>query len=433
LSGRVGLYEGNYLSVAGNKLTPLKATLSRITADVGEFVGAVGIFEDITEKKKMEEHLLRVEKLESVGLLAGGIAHDFNNILTVITGNVALAKMKAGTIDDDYRVAVLNVLTEAEKASLQAKDLTQQLLTFARGGAPILKTASMTELLKDTTGFALRGSNVRCKFNIPEDLWPVKIDVGQINQVIHNLIINADQAMPEGGIIKVGAANLTISEEHNLPLAAGEYVKISLEDQGIGIPEEHLSKIFDPYFTTKQKGTGLGLTTSYSIIRKHEGYITVESELGVGTTFHVYLQASPQESLKYKNQEEKAFSGKGKILVMDDEKMLRYVVGEMLTHIGYEVACTKDGAEAVELYKKSKAMNNPFDAVIMDLTIPGGMGGKEAVKKLIEIDPDVRAIVSSGYSNDPVMANYPEYGFKAVVAKPYSIEELGKVLESVIS
>ncbi|MBE9546567.1 MAG: response regulator, partial [Proteobacteria bacterium] len=403
----------------------------RIIADSGapifdsesKIIGVVLVFQDITEKRKTEEELLKTQKLESIGLLAGGIAHDFNNVLTAIIGNISLAKMYAKPGDK-----IFERLEETEKASLGAKDLTQQLLTFSKGGEPIKKTVAFLELISDSAGFALRGANVRCEFSMPDDLWPVEVDEGQMGQVINNLIINASQAMPEGGIIKVRAENMIIGPINVLPLKPGRYIKISIQDRGIGIQKEHLSRIFDPYFTTKQKGTGLGLTTVYSIIDKHDGHITAESELGVGTTFHIYLPASGKEITKSKDMETHILTGKGKILVMDDEEIVRDIVGEMLKHLGYEVAFAEDGAEAIEMYR-----NSPFDVVMMDLTIPGGMGGKEAIKKLLEIDPGARAIVSSGYSNDPVMANFEKYGFAGVVSKPYKIEELGKALYKVIT
>jgi len=328
---------------------------------------------------------------------------------------------------------IFEKLSGAEKASLRAKHLTQQLLTFSRGGAPIKKTAFISELLKDAAVFALSGSNVRCEFSIPGDLWPVEVDEGQITQVINNLIINASQAMPEGGIIKARAENIVVDAEQGLPLKEGKYMKISIEDRGIGIPEEHLQKIFDPYFTSKQKGSGLGLATAYSIVKRHDGCIQVKSELGVGSTFHIYLPASSKEVLMGKQLRERIPTGEAKILLMDDEELVREVGGEMLEVLGYEVEFAKDGAEAIELYKKAKESTHPFDAIILDLTIPGGMGGKEAVEKLIEIDPEVKAIVSSGYSTDPIMADFRKYGFSDVVAKPYKLNELGEALHKVIA
>ena len=382
---------------------------------------------DITDRKRMEEELLKVQKLESIGVLAGGIAHDLNNLLTAVVGNISLARLYEDPSEKNRRLA------EAERASMRIKDLTQQLLTFSRGGAPIRKTASIAGLLRDSARFVLRGSNVLCEFSIADDLWIVEIDEGQMNQVISNIIINADQVMASGGTVKVSAENMTVGTEHGLPLTDGEYVKISIEDHGIGIPEAELPKIFDPFFTTKQAGSGLGLATSYSIVEKHDGHITVESGLGVGTTFHIYIPAAPEQVLtQEKREEKKPITGEGKILVMDDEKHVRDLAAEMLSSLGYRVTTAIDGAEAIELYKNSRYSGNPFDAVILDLTVPGGMGGKEAVQKLMEIAPEVKAIVSSGYSNDPVLSDFRQYGFEGAIAKPYKTRELSVLLHKAI-
>ncbi len=389
----------------------------------GKIIGVVLVFRDVSEKRRIEQELMKADKLNSLGILAGGIAHDFNNILTAILGNIILAKEFTRPGEKIYER-----LIEAEKASLRAKDLAQQLLTFSSGGAPIKKTMFISELLKESALFALSGSNVQCEFSISNNLWAVEIDEGQINQAINNLIINAIQSMPEGGRIKLTAENVTVSEGEK----KGRYVKISIVDQGIGIPKEHLPKIFEPYFTTKQKGSGLGLAIVYSIIKKHDGYIEVETELGVGTTFKVYLPASLKNVFMRKGLKEKIQTGKGKILVMDDEELVRKVIGEMLVFLGYEVEFAKEGIEAIELYKKAKAQGQPFDAIIMDLTIPIGMGGKETINKLLEIDPTVKAIVSSGYSTDPVMTEFTKYGFKGFIIKPFKIKELGEVLYRVI-
>ena len=389
----------------------------------GKIIGVVLVFRDVSEKRRIEQELMKADKLNSLGILAGGIAHDFNNILTAILGNIILAKEFTRPGEKIYER-----LIEAEKASLRAKDLAQQLLTFSSGGAPIKKTMFISKLLRESVLFALSGSNVQCEFSISNNLWAVEIDEGQINQAINNLIINAIQSMPEGGRIKLTAENVTVSEGEK----KGRYVKISIVDQGIGIPKEHLPKIFEPYFTTKQKGSGLGLAIVYSIIKKHDGYIEVETELGVGTTFKVYLPASLKNVFMRKGLKEKIQTGKGKILVMDDEELVRKVIGEMLVFLGYEVEFAKEGIEAIELYKKAKAQGQPFDAIIMDLTIPKGMGGKETINKLLEIDPTVKAIVSSGYSTDPVMTEFTKYGFKGFIIKPFKIKELGEVLYRVI-
>lgn len=387
----------------------------------------VWVSRDITERRKADEEREKMQRLESIGILAGGIAHDFNNLLAGILGNIDLAKMHVKPGDKLYKR-----LEDTETASLRARDLTQQLLTFSKGGEPVKKDFSVSALLRDSVGFTLSGSNVRCEYLIPEDLWPVNADEGQINQVISNLVINAMQAMPGGGLIIASCENIAIGPKDAIPLKKGQYVKITLRDQGTGISEEHLAKIFDPYFTTKERGKGLGLATSYSIIKRHDGYITVESQLGVGTAFHIYLPASPDAVLAEKAEEEKPFISRGRILVMDDEEIVRMVATEMLSTLGHEVAVARDGAEAIELYIRAKASGLPFDAVIMDLTIPGGMGGKEAIGRLKEIDPAVKVIVSSGYSNDPIMAHHQEYGFVGSVIKPYMVKDLSEALHKAL-
>ncbi len=276
----------------------------------------------------------------------------------------------------------------------------------------------------------MRGSKTRCDFSLAEDLWPAEVDVGQMSQGINNIVFNADRAMPEGGIIQVAAENLIIGDGHGVPLRPGRYIKISITDHGVGIAEKYLSKVFDPYFTTKQEGNGLGLAMTYSIIRKHDGHITVESQLGVGTAFHIYLPAS--DKAVPEKEEVKIIKGQGRILVMDDEASLRKMVGRMLKNLGYESEFAKDGAETIEMYKEAKEAEKPYDAVILDLTIPGGMGGKEAINKLLEIDPEVKAIVSSGYSDDSVLANLQEYGFKGTMPKPFESRSLSKVLHEVL-
>ncbi len=386
------------------------------------------IAHDLSERKKIEEELLKIEKLESVGILAGGIAHDFNNSLSAIMGNISLAQMYC---DSDRHREIHKRLQAAEKASLRAKDLTRQLLTFSKGGAPIKQTASIRTLVEDSLTFALTGSSVKGELHIAEDLWPVEIDCGQISQVIHNIIIHAQQAMPNGGTIGLFARNIELNGTNGLSLRPGRYVKISIRDQGKGIPKEHLSKIFDPCFTTKQEGSGLGLATSYSIIKNHGGKIHAQSTPGLGTTFYLYLPASKEEILSSVVTTTTPTHGKGRILVMDDELMLRELIGNMLTFLGYQVKMAKDGVEAIETYKEARERGEPFHAVIMDLTIPGGLGGKEALRKIMEIDPQVNAIVSSGYANDSVMAEYRNYGFKVVVIKPYRLHDLSEVLKTI--
>jgi len=385
----------------------------------------VGILRDITDRKRYEEELFKSEKLESLGVLAGGIAHDFNNLLTVILGNISVSKMNLTPRDKIY-----TRLTEAENASFRARDLTSQLLTFSKGGAPVKEYVhTLGDLIKDTASFAVSGSKVKCEFDIADDLWPAEVDGGQISQVIHNLVINSDQAMPDGGVINVSVANTT-RKGHDGD-KEGKYIKITISDKGIGMTGDLIEKIFDPYFTTKQKGSGLGLATVYSIVRNHGGRIEVESEIGVGTRFDVYLPAAAEKITRQAGGSD-VRKGEGKILLMDDEETVRQVAGDMMRRLGYRVDDAADGQEALRKYAEAKEAGEPFDAVMFDLTVPGGMGGKEAFGKLLEMDPGVKAIVSSGYSNDPVMAKYDEYGFKGVVTKPYSIEELGRVLYDVL-
>ncbi|NTW60716.1 MAG: response regulator, partial [Nitrospirae bacterium] len=386
----------------------------------------VRLQQEIAERERMEFELSRAQKLESLGLLAGGIAHDFNNLLGSIMGNLSLAML-----DVDPANPASHHLAKAEQASLRAQELTRQLLTFSRGGAPVKKLIALAGVISEAAGFSLQNSRVLHELAIPRGLWPVEADEGQMMQVFNNLLINADHAMPSGGIIRISAQNITLGPGNDLPLGAGRYVKISVEDEGTGIPAEHITKVFDPFFTTKQKGSGLGLAASYSIIRKHDGLLTVESEPGRGTTFHIYLPAS-QGDVTYSWRDDTYTKGNGHILVMDDEEEMRSTTGDMLVRLGYTVDYAGEGGEAIAKYRQAQEAGRPFGAVIMDLTVPGGMGGKEAVRKLLEIDPAARIIVSSGYSHDPVMSDFRSYGFQGVVTKPYRLRDLSEVVAAVI-
>jgi PAS domain S-box-containing protein len=395
-----------------------------ITGSYFEYMGHkvhVAVIRDITELHRARQEKLKTEKLESLGVLAGGIAHDFNNILSVILGNISLSRIQ---MHDPDKVA--QRLEDAENATVRAKDLTQQLLTFSRGGDPVKKVVNLSSLLREAAGFAIHDSVVTCEFYLADDLWPVEADDGQLSQVIHNLMINAIQAMPNGGTITIAARNIETRAEKN------RFVKISVTDTGTGIPDDLLQKIFDPYFTTKQQGSGLGLASCFSIIRKHAGKIRVESTMGKGTTFHISLPAAEQVEAAEPAASPEVKRGKGCVLVMDDEEMVREITKSMLEECGYLVECVENGSEAVELYERRSREGTPFAAVVMDLTIPGGMGGKEAIASLLQIDPEVKAIVSSGYATDPVMANYREYGFRGVLCKPYRLQEMGRVLEELL-
>lgn len=396
-------------------------------AEDGSIAGYQSVVRDMTERKQLEEERIKASKIESLGILAGGIAHDFNNILTSILGNISLSQEFFNNKDKGKRI-----LLKAQNACVQAKNLTNQLLTFSKGGAPVKETASVSEIIKESASFSLIGSNVLCEFSIPDDLWQVEIDKGQIIEVINNLIINAAQAMPEGGKIVIRAQNTAIGDKSAMPLKKGDYVKITINDTGTGIHPDHLPKIFDPYFTTKEGGSGLGLAITFSIIKRHGGHITVHSQLGTGTTFTLYIPASFKENGKKTKKVKKPARLKGNILVMDDNEGIRDLAHEALTFFGYDVEVACDGDEALKIFAEAYECNRPFGVVILDLTVPGGIGGKEALQRFLEIDPEVKAIVSSGYSNDPVMSNYKDYGFKGVVTKPYNPNELMEAIDTVL-
>ncbi len=382
---------------------------------------------DITDRKRAEEEALRASKLEALGLLAGGIAHDFNNFLTSILGNVSLAKLKVQDQDELARL-----LSLAEEGCLKAKDLTYQLLTFAKGGSPVKKPSSVGDIVRETVSFCLRGSNVKWEIEVDQDLWLVDLDPTQFSQVLTNLVINAKQAMPEGGLLRVLARNKEIKTWIPGPLPPGKYVEVVVEDTGEGIPEEYLDKIFDPYFTTKKEGTGLGLAISYAIIKKHGGHIRVESEHGEGTTFFIYLPAWQGQTSSSIKDHDKILPGKGRILVMDDEQMIRVTMRESLEYMGYEVVTVSDGQEALETFKQALTEKRPFDLVILDLTVPGGWGGQRTLEELRKLDPEIKAILASGYAYDPNCHDKRSKGFQAALRKPFTIQELSNVLRKVL-
>ncbi len=394
--------------------------------------GMVLVLRDITERYRSAEERQKAEKLESLGVAAGGIAHDFNNLLTAILGNLSLV-LSTSKMDESAG----DRLASAKRASLRAQELAQQLLTFAKGGAPIKQTASIGLLVRDTVTFHLRGSRVACEFHIPDDLWRAEVDAGQLSQVVQNLTINADQAMPAGGTLRVTCSNIELSAGNTrLGLAPGRWIKITVQDEGIGIAEEHIKKIFDPYFTTKAKGSGLGLATSYSIMKAHGGIVDVVSQPGEGTVFYLFLPATDKPLPKVEEaapMPAPAAPEQARVLVLDDEEAICALVQCALEPLGYEVTAAQDADTAIKLYEDGFTSGRRFDLVISDLTIPGGMGGQEAVRRMLAIDPHVRAIVSSGYAMDPVMADFQKHGFCAMIAKPYEIAKLARVVAEVIA
>lgn len=393
----------------------------------GAIAGSIWVFRDVTDAIRLEQERSKATRLESLAVLAGGLAHDFNNILTGVTGNISLARLEAS---GDALIA--ERLAHAERACLRARGITSQLLTFARGGAPVKTTASIRTLVEETTTFALRGSSVAPSFVVRDDLWPVNIDVCQMSQVVSNLVINAQQAMPAGGVVTIEMGNVELPCDDfrdGVHMRAGRFVSISIADQGVGIPNEHLHRIFDPYFTTKPTGSGLGLATTYSIVSAHGGYIGVESTVDVGTRFLVYLPAADAAASPAVDTPTVAeIAVGGRALIMDDEEAIREVATSMFQRLGYETVTARDGTEAVRCFSEARRDGRPFDLVVMDLTIPAGMGGREAVALLKEIDPNVRAMASSGYVDDPIVVRYEQWGFCGMIAKPYVFEDVQEAL-----
>ncbi|MCP4761955.1 MAG: PAS domain S-box protein, partial [archaeon] len=413
-----------------------KDGLKRIINDSGapirdknsNIIGVVIVFRDVTEQRKIEHELINKERIESLGVLAGGIAHDFNNILMSVLGHLSILKL-----DIDKESASYTSIIEAESGALRARDLTKQLLTFAKGGDPIKNFAYIDEIIEESATFSLHGSNVNYELISPSDIWPVSVDRGQIGQVIQNLVLNAAQSMNNGGTILITVINELLSGENEFLLNPGKYIKIAVKDTGIGIPEEEFSKIFDPYYTTKTKGNGLGLSICHSIITKHGGTIFVDSQVGRGSIFQFFIPADPQaivdDSLEIKSI---TSISKTRILVLEDDPNVNKVIGMMFNYLNIDYQITMDGLDTLEAYKESLNSNNPFDVVILDLTIQGGIGGKEIINDLVKMDSNVDAIVSSGYTTGEIMSNYLDYGFKGVLVKPYTISDLAESINNVM-
>jgi PAS domain S-box-containing protein len=390
----------------------------------------VTAFIDVTERRRIEEERQNIEKLKTVGTLAGGLAHDFNNLLAALYGNISLAKRKLTAEHPSFRF-----IESAEKSMATATQLTSQLLTFAKGGDPLKTNLSLPELMKEVVSFNLSGSNVKPLFRVPDNLWLANVDLGQMQQVFGNLTINAKQAMPDGGQLSIAMENIELTDKNVQGLEGGRYIRIEIADEGSGIDKEYLKRIFEPYFTTKQTGSGLGLATSYSIINRHGGHISVTSDLGQGTTFTLYLPAATEQE-RAKVETETTLSQRqqsARILVMDDEKAIRKMLAEMLTELSYSVETCSDGSQALELYLQAAEQNKPFDLVILDLTIPGGIGGKETAQNILAFDPQARIVISSGYTEDQLMADHAHYGLAGIVTKPYSLKTLENLLAQILT
>ena len=390
------------------------------------------ILVDVTSRKRIEEEIQKNEKLKSIGDLAGGIAHHFNNIMTGLFGNISLAKLELPRNSE-----AIAYLTKAENCMQEGMALTKQLLTFAKGGDPIKENINIADLVRDTAGFSLSGSNIRLDFSEVDNLWQVQADRGQIGQVISNIVMNARQAMSDGGDLSIRIENSNFLKDNLLTIAKDRYLKITIKDKGSGIHQKDLERIFDPYFTTRKDGSGMGLAVCYSIIKKHDGHIFVASQVGSGTTITLYLPAAstvrtedpPMTTTPPGNDRDTQV----RILVMDDEDHIRTLLKKMLEKFGFHVDLTPNGEEAVQLYKTLSQQGRTPHLVIMDLTIPGGMGGKEASQAILESDPDARIAVSSGYSTDPVMANFRDFGLKGIIPKPYRMEELKNAINEILA
>ena len=430
------LKEGNYSKEITNKKKngePFKVYLSASVMydNHDNPLGLMGISRHVVNNKQLESERLKAQKLESIGVLAGGIAHDFNNLLTSIIGSIALVKT---SLESQNHQESVNALEMAKTASRRAQDLTQKLLTFAKGGTPIRKVIPAAQLLRDTVNFVVSKSAVERVTDIPDDLPPTMVDKEQIRVVMQNLITNGYEAMPDGGTLSIDAQSVRLTKDKKLPLANGNYIKVTVKDTGFGIPIDQIQKVFDPFFTTKRRNSGLGLATAYSITRKHEGFITVQSEVGKGSEFYVYLPVYEKDSpIKQTNKSTTPCQSKGKVLILDDEECITSVASKMLVRVGYLVETAHTGEQAIELFKQAKDRAEPFDIVILDLAITGGMGGKETIHRLRQEDPEIKAIVSSGYYDDPIMSNFKNSGFDGVVTKPYTFAALSNAVDDLMA
>jgi PAS domain S-box-containing protein len=394
----------------------------------GNVTSVIETIHNVTERHLLEVEQLKTQKLEAIGTLAGGIAHDFNNLLQGVFGYISMAKLSVNEPEE-----VSELLDQAEKALTMSTNLTTQLLTFAKGGKPVIKNVDLRPTIKNAAKFALSGSNCGCRFTLSQELYQTKADEGQVAQVIQNIVLNASEAMPDGGSIDISADNVEIARGSRVQLPdGGQFIRVTIKDTGVGISQKHLSKIFDPYFTTKHKGSGLGLATSYSIVKNHGGMIDVQSEPGIGTEFHIYLPAAEVEKQEPIHKPEATTTRKCRILVMDDEEVVRNVAQKMITALGHEIELATDGESAIEKYRQAFASGNPFDLVILDLTIKGGMGGEETVKRLLEMDPNVKTVVASGYSDYSTLSNFQAHGFSAVLSKPFTLDELRECLNALV-
>ena len=390
--------------------------------------GILCIIRDLSETRRREHAQLRAQKLESLGTLAGGIAHDFNNALATITGSLFLAAEQVRDVPNTHAL-----LLEALDAAFRSTALTKQLLTFSVGGAPITRCVLPAGLVRRVVEFCLRGSPVTWCLDLGPDLWPIEVDEGQFEQVLGNLVINAKQAMPDGGNIAVSVENVVTADPDDGEQISKQFVRISVRDSGVGIPPEDRKRIFDPYFSTKPSGSGLGLATAYSVTRRHGGFVDCDSTPGQGSTFSMYIPASHRTPVHSEPTATRSEAGSGRILVMDDDDGVRTMTQRLLEQAGYETEGARSGSEAVSAYAAAKAAGNGFVAVIMDLTVPGADGGKEAIARLLELDSDARAIVTSGYSDDPVLANFRNHGFVGMLVKPFRFEELVRVVRGAVS